>query len=177
MTMKEHLTQTVNVSFLKMWIPIAVLLITVGIEWGSVQGSINLANAKIDTLIQANADASNRLQNIEAKQEQMSIDVAKLQQIIADAQARGLLTRANPPLPVLSYANLAKDISPTPSAGQSAIPASSVTYNTNYQIPATTPTPEQVPTEIANPTPTATPPNPIQGVSSPVETILNTLDL
>lgn len=166
--MKDQLTEPVTFSLFKIWIPIGILLVSTGIAWGSVLGSINLTNAKIDTLLSQNSRMGQRISTISDKQIQMSIDIAKLQQIIQDAQAQGLLSNKITPT----------DIPGTiASAMPGIIPPQDITYDASYTAGQSaelepTPTFQPLPTLIPQRNPTPEPTSAPVGLSSAVLGIL-----
>lgn len=152
--MKNQIVQPVFFEMLKIWIPLGILLVSGGIAWGSVQGSINLANSKIDTILAQNSRMGQRISAISDKQTEMAIDIAKLQQIIQDAQTQGLLSKKNS---TTIPDTIASSLQPIPTA----TPPQNISYNTSYTAgqsadlapqptaePKPTPSPQQTPTPM-----------------------------
>lgn len=167
----------VVISGMKTLLPFGAVLLSVGMAWGNLNGQLNLSNQKIDTIIAQNTSATNKLGDIESREQQMAIDIAKLQQVIADNQSKGLLSQ-KPVTSVPFSDQLAINITPIPTA----MPAQNINVTTNYaaqsaqttpqnqsqSTPVPTPTPgSQSQTPTQNPTPT---PQPATGIILPVIT-------
>lgn len=76
-------------------LPVIAIIASVAFSWGSLNAQLSALNTKTDSIVESAKIVSDEVKIVKANQQDMALKLERLETIIEQAQARGLLTKAN----------------------------------------------------------------------------------
>ena len=93
--MKDITQRSFPMIFVQLWIPVINIIFSAGVGYGFLNEQIALLNQKTSSIMAQNKAAVLTITTLQAQQNTIEIQVAKIQQILVDQQNKKLVSDTN----------------------------------------------------------------------------------